>query len=326
MQIKCVALIAATISLILVTGASPTLKSAAAQTQPRDVEVTVSQTAVTIPQGSSGYASLLISIPSAMTSSQTVNLTSSQVPQGIDIRFSPDPITALPGQSVISTMTIAVNKTVPVGNYTVTITLAFESLNVTHSTPFMFQVISPRCVIATAAYGSELAAPVQALRVFRDSDVKRTYLGSRFMEAFDAWYYSWAPPVAIFESSHASLRASVRVALIPLLGTLYLSAALFGTLYPISSEGAILLSGIFASAMLGVVYLAPIAFTVSRLTRRKTSERTLAIVFISGIVLTLLGTALHGTVGILENLTSLIVVESLILSPVILNRAGDRAS
>jgi hypothetical protein len=326
MQIKSVALIAITVIVILMTSTQPTLNSANAQTQPRNVSVTISQTAVTIPQGSSGYATLLIQIPPTMTGSQTVNFTSSNVPRGIDVRFSPNPVTAQPGQSVISTMMIAVNKTVPVGNYTITIALIFETINMTTSSPFMLQVISPRCVIATAAYGSELAAPVQVLRVFRDSDVKRTYLGSRFMEAFDAWYYSWAPLVANYESSHANMRAVVRVALIPLLGILSLSATLFGTLYPISTEGAILLSGIFASAMLGVVYLAPIMFIVSRLTRRKISERTLAIVFISGIVLTLLGTALHGTVGILENLTSLIVVESLILSPTILNRAFDKAS
>ena len=319
------ALITVAIIVLLIT-TTPALNLASAQTQPRDVGVTVSQTAVIVPQGSSGYATLFIQIPTTMTGSQMVNLTSSQVPQGIDIRFSPDPVTAQPGQSVATSMTIAVNKTVPVGNYTITIIINFESIHLTHSTPFMLQVISPRCVIATAAYGSELAAPVQTLRMFRDLDVKRTYLGSSFIEAFDAWYYSWAPAIATFESLHAYARAVVRAALIPLIGILFLSSAIFGTLHPISADGAILISGIFASAMLGVVYLSPIIFTVTHWTRRKISVKTLVIMFICGIALTLLGTVTHGTMGIVENLTSLIVVEFLILSPVILNVAGQRVS
>jgi len=78
--------------------------------------------------------------------------------------------------------------------------------------------------------------------------------------------------------------------------------------------------------MLGVVYLSPIIFTVTHWTRRKISVKTLVIMFICGIALTLLGTVTHGTMGIVENLTSLIVVEFLILSPVILNVAGQRVS
>lgn len=51
------------------------------------------------------------------------------------------------------------------------------------------------CFIATAAYGSELAPPVQFLRDFRD----QTVLKSKFKRAFEAMlsvYYRFSPPIA----------------------------------------------------------------------------------------------------------------------------------
>lgn len=55
---------------------------------------------------------------------------------------------------------------------------------------------SSSCVIATAAYGSELATPVQLLRSFRDNKIQATHVGSMFMKAFNRWYYGWAPSVS----------------------------------------------------------------------------------------------------------------------------------
>ena len=53
----------------------------------------------------------------------------------------------------------------------------------------------PRCFIATAAYGSELAPPVQFLREFRDDVI----LKSRYSRAFEKvleGYYTFSPPIA----------------------------------------------------------------------------------------------------------------------------------
>jgi hypothetical protein len=197
------------------------------------------------------------------------------------------------------------------------ITLRQENFQTTTSSS---ATTSPKCIIATAAYGSELAPPVQFLREFRDHDVAGTYLGSRFVSAFNAWYYSWAPAIAQAESANSYLRAFVRAVITPLLGALIVSASIFGWLRPISPELGVLISGIVASALIGSVYLTPLALVARRATKRRLNGKSALRVAILGITLTLLGTVAHGTVGIVENLTALTVVETMLTAPILLVR------
>jgi hypothetical protein len=176
----------------------------------------------------------------------------------------------------------------------------------------------PKCVIATAAYGSELAGPVQFLREFRDQRVERTYLGSEFMAAFNAWYYSWAPAIAKLESNNGALRAAVRVLILPLLGALFVGAKLFDLLATFNPELAVVTAGVSSSALIGLLYLTPIflvPFLKSR-TRKSLTRRKLLLVGIIGVLLTLAGTVTHGTFGIAENLTAWTVIETAIFAPV----------
>ncbi len=69
-----------------------------------------------------------------------------------------------------------------------------------------------RCFIATAAFGSPLAAEVQYLRKFRD----RYLLTNRPGRAFVDLYYRYSPPVADFLKRHDLLRSMVRYLLIPI--------------------------------------------------------------------------------------------------------------
>jgi len=55
------------------------------------------------------------------------------------------------------------------------------------------------CLIATAAYGSELAPQVQFLREIRDSTIMSTTSGSTFMTGFNQLYYSFSPTIADME-------------------------------------------------------------------------------------------------------------------------------
>ena len=180
---------------------------------------------------------------------------------------------------------------------------------------------SPQCVIATAAYGSELAAPVQFLRNFRDNDVNQTNLGHNFLSAFNAWYYSWAPSIARIEAGNSELRAGVRAAIIPLLGTLFLSSTIFNLGRSLNPEAAILIAGLAASTILGLVYLTPIAFITQRALKRRITARTILSVSILGLVLAMIATLTHGSVSIVENLTAIIVVETILLAPTLLVRS-----
>ena len=56
------------------------------------------------------------------------------------------------------------------------------------------------CLIATAAFGSEMAPQVQLLRELRDNTVLQTQAGTTFMTGFNQFYYSFSPAVADYES------------------------------------------------------------------------------------------------------------------------------
>src|SRR5437867_10377054 len=75
-----------------------------------------------------------------------------------------------------------------------------------------------KCLIATAAFGSELSPQVQFLRNFRDYKILSTVSGSSFMNVFNAWYYSFSPYVANYEREQPWLQQTVRVGMFPLLG------------------------------------------------------------------------------------------------------------
>ncbi len=77
---------------------------------------------------------------------------------------------------------------------------------------------SSSCFIATAAYGSPFEAHVSLLRKFRDAYLLPHHLGQAFVKT----YYQYSPPVADFIAEHDSLRAVVRVGLLPLVGMSYL--------------------------------------------------------------------------------------------------------
>jgi len=78
------------------------------------------------------------------------------------------------------------------------------------------------CLIATAAFGSELAPQVQLLREIRDNTILQTESGSTFMTGFNQFYYSFSPAVADYERENPVFKEAVRITLTPLLTSLTL--------------------------------------------------------------------------------------------------------
>ena len=72
-------------------------------------------------------------------------------------------------------------------------------------------VVLHGCFIATAAYGTPMAADVDLLRRFRDGALLRSTLGQLFVGA----YYALSPPLAGALTSDERLRAGARHALEP---------------------------------------------------------------------------------------------------------------
>jgi hypothetical protein len=111
------------------------------------------------------------------------------------------------------------------------------------------------CLIATATYGSELSPEVQFLRDFRDNTVSNTFAGSQFMNVFNAWYYSFSPKVASAIEVNDALRGLMKNFLYPLIGILYLTIITY-SLFSFNPEFAVLVSGLIASSLIGIVYFA----------------------------------------------------------------------
>ena len=78
------------------------------------------------------------------------------------------------------------------------------------------------CLIATAAFGSELAPQVQQLRELRDNTVLQTESGTSFMTGFNHFYYSFSPAIADYERENPTFKEAVKLILAPLLTSLTL--------------------------------------------------------------------------------------------------------
>jgi len=160
-------------------------------------------------------------------------------------------------QATVTATGVSYSTTLDEGTHNVSLTVNDTSGNTASATwSFTVKAQPSRCVIATATYGSELAPQVQFLRGFRDNLALKTFAGSSFMMVFNAWYYSWSPNVAASIAPDPSIRAVMRVILQPLLNILELAAATF-SLLSFNSELGIVVAGIVASSLIGLVYFTP---------------------------------------------------------------------
>ena len=90
------------------------------------------------------------------------------------------------------------------------------------TTPDPFPNGNGGCLIATAAFGSEMAPQVQFLRELRDNTVLQTESGTSFMAGFNQFYYSFSPAIADYERENPAFKEAVKITLTPLLSSLTL--------------------------------------------------------------------------------------------------------
>jgi len=116
------------------------------------------------------------------------------------------------------------------------------------------------CLIATAAYGSEMAPQVQLLREIRDNKVLSTESGHSFMTGFNTFYYSFSPTIADWERESPAFKETVKLGLTPLLTSLSILNHV-----DIDSEQEMLGYGIGIILMnIGMYFVAP-AIVISRI-------------------------------------------------------------
>jgi len=73
------------------------------------------------------------------------------------------------------------------------------------------------CLIATAAYGSEMAPQVQFLREIRDNQLMNTDSGVSFMTGFNQLYYSFSPNIADYQRENPIFKEFVKTTITPML-------------------------------------------------------------------------------------------------------------
>ena len=114
------------------------------------------------------------------------------------------------------------------------------------------------CLIATAAFGSEMAPQVQFLREIRDNTVLQTESGSAFMTGFNQFYYSLSPAIGDYERENPAFKEAVKLTLTPLLSSLPLLQYA-----DIDSESEMLGYGIAIILLnIGMYFVAPAALLI----------------------------------------------------------------
>jgi hypothetical protein len=171
-----------------------------------------------------------------------------------------------------------------------------------------------RCLIATAAFGSEIAPEVQFLRNFRENYILHTYAGSNFMKVFNTWYYSFSPYVADYERHEPWLQQIVKTSIYPLLGILFVSERAYSS---IPGEYGAIAAGLVASSMIGATYFLPFALTIKQI-RKSTNvfvcKSTLSIILV--VFLAVIGSLMASNQIAIMIATSILVLVTIAISAI----------
>ncbi len=165
-----------------------------------------------------------------------------------------------------------------------------------------------RCLIATAAFDSELSPQVQFLRHFRDDRILSTEAGKNFMLAFNAWYYSFSPYVADYERTNPILKESVKYMIYPLIGILDLSEK--GFHIGSNAEYSSLFSGFIASSMIGSLYFTPVAYFIKQVRIKRPNYLFFTLVVGSALVMLLIAISVGNALFLMVT-TSIFVLSTI---------------
>jgi hypothetical protein len=223
---------------------------------PRDFNLSAPVTKLVLVQSSRTATTLTLQSIGYFNGNVTLSGTFSPS-SGLTVTFTPSLILLQPNGAITQDSMVITAPKNTVGTYQLTVTGTSSTPSRTHQFAISVQV-SP-CLIATATYGSELAPQVQFLKDFRDQQIMNTFAGSNFMTAFNAWYYSFSPAVAQYESTSPTARVLAKTMLYPLIGILQISSSTF-TLLGFAPEFAALVTGLLAGSLIGLAYFAFPAF------------------------------------------------------------------
>jgi len=240
---------------VVVRGAGQTKTLSATLNVIIPTQTTTAHTTTTATSFSASITSSTVTASTSITQTATVTTRTTET---LNSTRSMDTVTT--SQTVSSTST-GISITAPTAWQSTTESTTYPStqtVSTSTTSNSTWRLPSLRCVIATAAFGSELSPEVQYLRQFRDEKVMSSFGGRMFMSAFNAAYYSFSPRMAAFVAQYAWAAVAVREVIYPLIAVLRLSSLVLNRL-SVDGEIAVLLCGLLASSLIGLIYVSPLA-------------------------------------------------------------------
>jgi streptogramin lyase len=255
-----------------VTSYSTTTSVSSTTTTGTAIILTVSTSSTTTTTTATSTSWNVQTISTTTSATNTLSFTSTSVTSTTVTRTStsnyPTVTITATNASYVATTTFSptVTSTAITTSTTATTSTTTSTLTTT-STAWTTVAVARPCIIASVAYGSDLAPEVQFLREFRDGKAIPTFVGSQFMNAFNAFYYSFSPTVAKVVAGDPILKETTRAAINPLIMILRFVTSLCNIL-PLNHELSILLAGILSSGAIGAIYISPFLVLRKALNRR----------------------------------------------------------
>lgn len=245
---------------------------------PADFSIGAEPSSISVAQGSSGSST--INITSMYGFGEAVGLSYSwfgSAPGGVTVSL-PGPVTPLPDDSATSGLQVSASGTATVGTFTLRVTGSSGATS--KSVDISVQITEPAtptptptpragCIIATAAYGSELAPEVTYMRHVRDEMIGSNQIGRLLVNWWNAFYYSWSPPIAQLVARCGPLQPVSQVFLLPLVGVTHSAALIHTLIAPISPASASIVAFLSAASLSTTIYVVFPLLTLRTLYRKR---------------------------------------------------------
>jgi len=183
---------------------------------PQGFDISANPDQLSMPKGGSASSTITVSEFGGFTGTVDLGAVPSSV-LDLDTTFSPDQVT-IDSTNPSETSTATVTSIRDSGTYSVEVKGVSGAVQERNSA--VIDPIEVGCLIATAAFGSDMAPQVQLLRETRDNVLLETSSGSLFMEGFNAFYYSFSPTVAQWERDSPVFKEMVKATITPLITSL----------------------------------------------------------------------------------------------------------
>jgi len=174
----------------------------------------------------------------------------------------------MPESATVNLPVNAVNAQFDPNNYIITYQL-------TTSTPSPTPPPRQACIIATAAYGSEMAPEVAYMRHVRDNMIGSNDVGRILVNGWNAFYYLWSPTVAETIGKSDSMQVAFRILLLPLIAAVHSTAFVYIMLATIDPILASVIAFLFAAILSTALYIVVPVMTIRAIYKKRYSVNRL---------------------------------------------------